>query len=58
MVASGFNIVRAAFSNGMAANRRPSWRLDPDNGLAVSVAEPGHRFCHDLPDEEGNHWVS
>lgn len=57
MMASGFTIAGVTFLAGLGGNPPPTWKLDPESGFAVIVAEPRELFYHDLSVEEGNYWV-
>jgi pimeloyl-ACP methyl ester carboxylesterase len=57
MMASGFGQAGMSFLDGLGGKPPPSWELDP-SGFAIITAPPRELFYHDLPEEEGNYWVS
>jgi pimeloyl-ACP methyl ester carboxylesterase len=57
MIASGFTMTGVGFLEGLGGKPPPAWKLDPESGFAVLVAEPRELFYHDLPVEEGNYWA-
>jgi pimeloyl-ACP methyl ester carboxylesterase len=57
MMASGFGQTGVSFIDGLGGKPPPSWRLDP-SGFAILVAPSRELFYHDLPEEEGEYWVS
>ncbi|KAK3321362.1 Alpha/beta hydrolase fold-1 [Cercophora scortea] len=58
MLASGFTMTGMSFLGGLGGKPPPSWEADTASGFAVILAEPRDMFFHDLPEEEGNYWVS
>ena len=58
MLASGFTMTGISFLDGLGGKPLPSWKADAESGLAIISAEPRRLFYHDLPEEEGSHWVS
>lgn len=57
MMASGFTIAGMTFLDGFGGNPPPTWKLDPESGFAVIVAETRRLFYHDLPEEESKEWI-
>ncbi|EXJ70605.1 uncharacterized protein A1O5_06675 [Cladophialophora psammophila CBS 110553] len=58
VMASGFVVPAKSFLDGLGGQPPPSWRLEPESGFAVIVADPRELFYHDLAEEEGKEWVS
>lgn len=58
MMATGFGPAGVTFLEGLGGKPPPSWELNYENGFAEIVVEPRDGFYHDLPEEEGNLWVS
>ncbi|KAF2099283.1 alpha/beta-hydrolase [Rhizodiscina lignyota] len=46
-----------SFLDGLGGKPPPSWKIDP-SGFAEIVVPPRELFYHDLPEEEGDYWVS
>jgi len=47
-----------SFLDSAGGKPPPSWTADVETGYATILAEPRDLFYHDLPEEEGNYWVS
>jgi hypothetical protein len=58
MVASGSTPTGVSFLDGLGGKPPPSWKADTETGFATIVVEARELFYHDLPEEEGNYWVS
>ncbi|KFZ25184.1 hypothetical protein V502_00316 [Pseudogymnoascus sp. VKM F-4520 (FW-2644)] len=57
MMASGFCQTGISFIDGLGGKPPPSWRADV-SGFAIITVPPRELFYHDLPDEEGDYWVT
>lgn len=57
VIASGFCQTGLTFMEGFGGKPPPIWRNDPSGFLILEVP-PRELFYHDLPEEEGNYWVS
>src|ERR1700712_1195112 len=57
VIASGFNQGGMAFLDGTGGQPPPSWRIEP-TGFAVIQVPARELFYHDLPEAEGDKWVS
>jgi len=57
MIATGFCKTGLSFLDGFGGAPPPIWRLDPGEFVVLTVPAKD-LFYHDLPDEEGNYWVS
>lgn len=57
VIASGFTSPPMSFLEGLGGKPPPIWRFDP-SGFAELTVPARELFYHDLPDEEGNYWVS
>ena len=55
MMATGFVMAAVSFLDALGGTPPPFWKLDPESGFAILVAEPRELFYHDLPAEEGNY---
>ncbi|KIW90349.1 uncharacterized protein Z519_08994 [Cladophialophora bantiana CBS 173.52] len=58
VMTSGFVVPAKSFLDGLGGQPPPSWKLEPESGFAVIVADPQELFYHDLSEEEGKAWVS
>lgn len=58
MMASGFGPSGVTFLEAVGGKPPPAWELNLETGFSDLVAEPRNEFYHDLPEEEGNLWVS
>jgi len=56
MLATGFPITGVAFLDRTGGQPPPFWKIE--SGFAVLTADVRELFFHDLPEEEGHHWVS
>jgi len=57
MMACGFGQTGVSFIDAVGGTPPPLWRFD-DSGFATILAPARESFYHDLPEEEGNYWVS
>jgi pimeloyl-ACP methyl ester carboxylesterase len=63
LVASGFVVGGLSFLEALGGKPPPFWRLDLESGFAVLNGQEGEEdgprqlFYHDLPEDEGRHWV-
>ncbi|KAI9649653.1 hypothetical protein NHQ30_002234 [Ciborinia camelliae] len=57
MMACGFGQTGISFIDAIGGTPPPLWRFD-DSGFATLELPARESFYHDLPEEEGNHWVS
>lgn len=57
MIASGFAQPNMVFLDGTGGTPPPSWRLDP-SGFSEIQVPARELFYHDLPEVEGEMWVS
>lgn len=57
MVATGFVMTGVSFIDGFGGKPPDSWIMDPQSGFVIIVVDPRALFYHDLPVDEGNHWV-
>lgn len=55
MLASGFAQTGSSFLNG--GPPPPWWKADAETGFAIITGDSRQLFYHDLPVEEGEHWV-
>jgi pimeloyl-ACP methyl ester carboxylesterase len=58
LIASGCNIEGLAFMDPFFGRPPPSWRVNKETGYAEIVIPPRELFYHDLPEDEGDYWVS
>ncbi|KAK3312977.1 Alpha/beta hydrolase fold-1 [Apodospora peruviana] len=58
MMATGFMPTGVGFLEAGGGTPPPIWRVDEESGLAVITVEPRELFYHDIPEEEGDEWVS
>jgi pimeloyl-ACP methyl ester carboxylesterase len=58
LIASGFTLTGLTFMDPFFDHPPPAWRVNSATGYADIVASPRELFYHDLPEEEGNYWVS
>lgn len=58
MMATGFAITGKTFLEGTGGKPPPFWIADTEAGFATLVADTRDLFYHDVPEEEGNLWVS
>jgi hypothetical protein len=49
MIATGFTVTGVSFLDGAGGKPPQSWKLDPESGFAIIVAEPREMFYYDLP---------
>jgi len=57
VMGSGFGQTGVSFIDGLGGKPPPMWREDP-SGFAVITVPARDLFYHDLPEEEGDYWVS
>jgi pimeloyl-ACP methyl ester carboxylesterase len=57
MMASGFGQTGTTFLDNFGGQPPPIWKLDP-SGFVLITLSPRELFYHDLPEEEGDYWVS
>lgn len=57
-IASGFTITGLAFMDPFFGNPPSFWRVNRETGYAELTGDSRELFYHDLPREEGEHWVS
>jgi len=57
LIATGFCETGKSFLDGLGGQPPPTWRLD-SSGFAQFNVPTRELFYHDLPEEEGNYWVS
>ena len=57
MISTGFTVTGLTFLDGFDGKPPPIWHMDPDTGFAAITVDPKELFYHDLPEEEGRHWV-
>ncbi|RFU76306.1 alpha beta-hydrolase [Trichoderma arundinaceum] len=58
MMATGFAITGKSFLATTGGKPPPFWIADTETGFATLVADTRDLFYHDVPEEEGNFWVS
>lgn len=58
LIASGFTITGFAFMDPLLGLPLPQWVSDKETGYAKLIVDPREFFYHDLPEDEGNYWVS
>jgi pimeloyl-ACP methyl ester carboxylesterase len=58
VIASGFAPMGKSFMELTGGVPPPFWTPNWDTGMAILVADTRDLFYHDLPEEEGNLWVS
>ena len=58
LIASGFTLTGLTFMDPFFDHPPPAWRVNSATGYADIVTSPRELFYHDLPEEEGNYWVS
>lgn len=57
MMATGFMVTGTTFLDGFGGNPPPIWDLNQETGFVDIVVDPRELFYHDLPQDEGTHWV-
>lgn len=58
LIASGFTITGLSFMDPFFGIPPPFWRINKETGSAELTANERELFYHDLPQEEGEHWVN
>lgn len=58
MMATGFTLTGVGFLEGAGGKPPPQWIADTETGYATIVVDARDMLYHDLPEEEGNLWVS
>ena len=58
LIASGCTLTGMTFMDPFFGHPPPSWRVNNETGYAELVVSPRELFYHDLPQEEGEYWVS
>lgn len=58
MMASGFGPSGVTFLEALGGKPPPAWELNYETGFADIVMDPRDGLYHDLPEDEGNLWVS
>jgi len=58
LIATGCNLTGVAFMDPFFGHPPPSWRVNKATGFAELVVPPREFFYHDVPQDEGEYWVS
>lgn len=58
LMASGFTVTGMAFLEMVGGKPPPSWVMNEETGFADIVADAKDMMYHDLPEDEGDLWVS
>lgn len=58
MIATGFTVAGLSFLDGLGGKPPPQWIADTETGFATIVVDARDMLYHDLPENEGNLWVS
>lgn len=58
MISTGFCVTGLSFMGVSGGKPPPFWVVDEETGFAVLTADTRELFYHDLPEDEGNAWVS
>ncbi|KAM0250016.1 hypothetical protein ACHAQJ_008785 [Trichoderma viride] len=58
MMATGYCMTGVGFLEGIGGAPPPFWIADTEKGYATLIVDTRELFYHDLPEEEGNYWVS
>lgn len=58
LIASFFTQTGVGFMEGFGGKPPPSWTMDSKSGFVIISDDLRDLFYHDLPEEEGNYWVS
>jgi pimeloyl-ACP methyl ester carboxylesterase len=58
LMATGYCATGVGFLEGIGGSPPPFWKADTETGYATLIVDTRELFYHDLPEEEGNYWVS
>ncbi|KAK8109336.1 hypothetical protein PG984_015137 [Apiospora sp. TS-2023a] len=58
LMASGFSLEGLAFMDPFLGHPPPYWRVNRSTGYCEFTGDTRELFYHDLPEEEGEYWVS